>query len=138
MIRLRSIFCVIAFVVFSAQVNAQPAPPLRSVVATRVYSPRFGIETVNGAWSTRQDHGGSLVQVEVVEAGYGTGQSATFDGVPMVEIATVPLIDSQTRSVIGWRRVYELRKQFTSGIFRFRATSIANPIRTLSCQVVVQ
>lgn len=121
-----------------------PAPALTNIYIVSVTSAQAGSEPIGMyQMATTRDHGGSYMRVVVDEIGYGSGASATVNGVPLPSSALisdkpfcsyvygnyVPCYPGQT--VIGWRKEWRLDGK-TGGQFRHQNISMNSPWNTAS------
>jgi hypothetical protein len=131
----------------SASVHADPAPNLSSVRIFAVGSSNYGdwefIST--GAYSTSNDHGGQILQVAVLDFGYGLNPIAKMNGstVPINESEMVcgtppnfPLECSIGQSATGTLYIYDV-SGYQNGTFTYQNTSI-NGGGTFYAQIYIQ
>lgn len=140
------LLCLLMALAFTAiwvdRVQAEPAPALSEVRVVGVASTSYlngtkWNEVPVGAISTPNDHGGTWVNVAVLERGYGQNSMAFFNGTRMTLYQSEPLI-GQDRKIWGYIRYYRLNVKFTSGTVTSQAASINGPFRTLSTRLNVR
>lgn len=119
-------------------VSAAPAPPLTYLQVTYVRSQMKPWEYIRDSqFSTVNDHGGTWLEVETAELGYGTNLIARYNGQKMTNSANTPIVNS-SRVVIGWRRVWRINTTITSGTFTYQATSMNSPWNTMSDRLSIK
>jgi hypothetical protein len=131
----------------STSVHADPAPNLSSVRIFAVGSSSYGDWEYPsaGAYSTSNDHGGQIVQVAVLEFGYGLNPIAKMDGstVPIDESGMVcgtpanfTLECSVGQTMTGTMYIYDV-SGYQNGTFTYQNTSI-NGGGTFYTQIYIQ
>lgn len=113
------------------------APPLTEFYVYSVYSQNGGLEYIDHSGTTaqvgtRNDHGGTWIEITTVEIGYAKSRTATFNNNSMTLKAKTP-IDTNHDSIVDgyyctWR--YENAYGFETGTFRASATSANTPWNT--------
>ncbi|MDR2450364.1 MAG: YolA family protein [Candidatus Accumulibacter sp.] len=131
----------------STSAHADPAPNLSSVRVFAVGSTLYDDwEYISpGAYSTSYDHGGQILQVAVLEFGYGLTRIGKMNGstVPKIESGTVcgtpsnfTLECSAGQTVTGFMHVYDL-SGYQNGTFTYETISI-NGGGTFYAQIYIQ
>lgn len=119
-------------------VFAAPAPPLTYLQVIYVRSQTKSWEYIpDNQFSTLNDHGGSWLEVETAELGYGTNLIALYNGQRMTNASNTPILNS-SRAIIGWRRIWRISTSITNGTFTYRATSINSPWNTMSDRLSIR
>lgn len=120
------------------------APPLTQFFVYAVSSQNGGRELIDHSGSfaqvgTRNDHGGTWLEVETVEIGYAKTRSATFNNNSMTLKSKTAIDLDNDRVVDGWLCVwrYENAYGFESGTFKASSISSNSPWNTMNITFLI-
>ena len=132
----------------SAPAQAVPAAPLTKMRIYAVGSSNCGWEYPKGGqFTTTCDHGGAVLQVAVLEVGYGFTPQASMmgDNLPSSAlIETIPVCmygdlpgDCHGQSIEAFIRVFQLNA-YQNGQFVYQNRSVNAPGNTMSTWIIVR
>lgn len=116
-----------------------PAPALTQFYVDSVASEKCAIEYISHSGTTAQvgtkeDHGGTWIEITTVEMGYAKSRTATFNNNSMT-LKSKKGIDTDNDGIIdGWTCVwrYENAYGFETGTFKASSTSANSPWNTMN------
>lgn len=130
---------VIAMVLCTSA-SAQVAPQLSYLQAVAVASDRYpNYEMIaDSQLLTSRDHGVRQLVVVTKEIGYASPSSlvATFGGKKMKEALTERIVSGG--KIIGYYRYWLYEGSYTTGTFKYTASSVNFPYKAMSDQLVIK